>query len=105
MPRFKINKSELVKGLNAVAPAIIVNPKNPLMTNVLLEVKTEYLVLLGTNGDSSIRHFIPCNDDTGYICIEDGKIAVPGVYFTETIKTANKEELEIFDRTSHHFSL
>lgn len=96
MPNFKINKSDLIKGLNIVGPAITSNPKNPLMTNVLINATNEALVLTGTNGDSSIQCSIPADDMTGYVCVQEGKIAVPGTYFTESIKTTNKEEIEIF---------
>jgi DNA polymerase III subunit beta len=96
MPNFKINKSDLIKGLNIVGPAITSNPKNPLMTNVLIDAAKEALVLTGTNGDSSIQCSIPADDMTGYVCVQEGKLAVPGTYFTESIKTTNKEEIEVF---------
>lgn len=96
MSNFKINKSDLLKGLTVVGPAIISNPKNPLMTNVLIEVTNEALILTGTNGDSSIQCSIPVDDKSGYVCIQEGKILVPGTYFTESIKTTTKEEIEIF---------
>lgn len=95
MSNFKINKTDLIKGLNIVGPAIISNPKNPLMTNVLIEATPNALILTGTNGDSSIQCTIPADDMTGYVCVQEGEILVPGTYFTESIKTANKESLEI----------
>lgn len=57
--KFKINKSEFLKGLLQVGKIIPIKHTNPIFVNIKLELTTDSLILTGSNGDLSITTSIP----------------------------------------------
>ena len=57
--KFKINKTEFLKGLLQVGKIIPIKHTNPIFVNIKLELTTDSLILTGSNGDLSITTSIP----------------------------------------------
>ena len=88
--KFKVEKINLFKSLSHVQS--IVEKKNtlPILSNILIEAKDNFLVLSSTDMDISITDKIPCN------VVEEGSTTISAHTFYDIIrKLSDSSEIEI----------
>ncbi len=93
--KFKINKNEFLKALLQVGKIIPIKHTNPIFVNVKLELTTQNLILIGSNGDISITTTIPFFKDNKEIIrdINPGAILANSDILSNIIKRLDGEEV------------
>ena len=87
---------ELSSAISTVIKAVSTKTTNPILEGVKITAKEDSLTLIGTDGELAIEKKIVAD-----VKIE-GKIVVPGRFFSEYIKRLEEEEIELFynDKTN-----
>lgn len=97
---FKISKRMFLNAINKVALAISPNSPLPSLSGVLIKVKNDRIVLVGSNADISIEKTLLASDeDLKLDIIDEGEIVIESKYLTEIIRRFEDEiiQMEIVD--------
>jgi len=102
--RFTINRRALNKGVNVIQRSIAKAAANPILVNVLLELKRDGLSMTSNNGILTIQHKIPntLNNEILINNIEEGSILIKSELLTDLVRkldTAETITFEVFDDT------
>lgn len=84
-----INQDKLSKALNYVSRAVSVKPNIPVLSNVLLEVNSDSLMLSATNLDMGINMWIAGKVE------EDGKVTASGKFLSDFVSAAGGEKVQV----------
>lgn len=100
--RFIINRRAILKGLNIVSRSVTKALINPILVNILFELKKDGLQLTANNGQITIQHFIPAVVDNEIVIsnIEEGSILINGeliINIVRQLETNNTISFEVFD--------
>lgn len=90
---FKVNKKEFSDAINIVSKAVSQNSPLPVLHNVKLSVKDDYVQLTASDGDISIETII--NDSNVLNIISSGDILLDGKYLNDMIRKIDSETIEI----------
>ncbi|WP_026678438.1 DNA polymerase III subunit beta [Fictibacillus gelatini] len=95
--KFKINRNQLIQGVQGVMKAISSRTTIPILTGVKMTVDSGGMTLTGSDSDISIERFIPA-EENGEINLEvqtPGSIILQARYFSEIVKKLPDETVEI----------
>lgn len=95
--KFKINRNQLIQGVQDVMKAISSRTTIPILTGVKMTVDSGGMTLTGSDSDISIERFIPA-EENGEINLEvqtPGSIILQARYFSEIVKKLPDETVEI----------
>ncbi len=90
---FKVNKKEFSDAINVVSKAVSVNSPMPVLHNIKLSVKEDYIKLTASDGDISIETFINLKDNNLEV-ISEGDILIDGKYLGDMIRKIDAEKIE-----------
>lgn len=90
---FKVNKKEFSDAINIVSKAVSQNSPLPVLHNVKLSVKDDYIQLTASDGDISIETMI--KDSNVLNIISSGDILLDGKYLNDMIRKIDSETIEI----------
>lgn len=96
MFQFSINKNFFLQALNTVKRAI--NTKNaiPILSTLKMEIATEGITLIGSNGQISIENFISIDQENAGLIIDDpGSLLLEANFFISVISSLPSVELEL----------
>lgn len=85
--RVMVNYNELMNALNYAKSAVSKNTSTEMLTNFLLEVKDEQLVVTATNLEISIRYVSAATVE------KKGRVLVPANLFYEAVKKLSKSDI------------
>ncbi len=90
---FKVNKKEFSDAINIVSKAVSINSPLPVLHNIKLSVKEEYIQLTASDGDISIETII--NDSNVLTIITTGDILLDGKYLADMIRKIDSDSIDI----------
>ncbi|MGC4378761.1 DNA polymerase III subunit beta [Fictibacillus sp. Mic-4] len=95
--KFKINRNQLIQGVQDVMKAISSRTTIPILTGVKMTVDSSGMTLTGSDSDISIERFIPAeeNDEINLEVQTPGSIILQARYFSEIVKKLPDETVEI----------
>ena len=90
---FKVNKKEFSDAINVVSKAVSQNSPMPILHNIKISVKEDYLKLTASDADISIETIIKKNEDN-LETISVGDILIDGKYLGDMIRKTDSDKIE-----------
>ncbi|MCF0113808.1 MAG: hypothetical protein HUJ56_00535 [Erysipelotrichaceae bacterium] len=97
---FKISKRIFLNAINKVSLAISPNSPLPSLSGILIKVKSDRIILVGSNADLSIEKTLYATDEELNLEIMDqGEIVIESRYLSEIIRRFDEDiiQMEIVD--------
>lgn len=92
---FKINKKEFLDNINIVSRAVSINSPLPVLHNIKLTVKKDYVQLTASDSDISIQTSIYANNNSSLEIKDEGNILLDGKYLSDVIRKIDSETVEV----------
>lgn len=98
-----VEQNRFQEAVNQVAKAVSSRTTIPVLTGIKLEVNHEGCILTGSDSDMTIQVTIPTHENDKELIKVDklGSIILPAKYFTEIVKKAPGQQLEL-ELTAHN---
>src|SRR5947209_7681405 len=80
------SKAELLKGIQIVQSAVSTKSTLPVLSNILLETKTNQLKLASTDLEVGVRCFIKAE------IVKEGALTIPAKTFSEFVRTLQENQ-------------
>ncbi len=92
---FKINKKDFLESINTVSKAVSTNSPLPVLHNIKITAKDDYLQLTASDSDISIQSTIYKNDSNNLEIAEEGSILLDARYLGDMIRKIDDEKIEL----------
>lgn len=89
---FKIKRLKLLNALSKATRAVSVRSPLPVLTGIKFDLKSDQLILTGSDSDITIQTSIQDHIDI----IEPGSVVLSSKYILEIIKKIDSEDVHIF---------
>jgi len=92
---FKVNKKEFLENINIVSKAVSMTSPLPVLHNIKLLVKDNFLQLTASDSDISIQSSIYNNEELNLQILSEGSILLDGKYLADMIRKIDSEIVEV----------
>lgn len=92
---FKINKKTFLDNINIVSRAVSMNSPLPVLHNIKLSVKDNYIQMTASDGDISIQTSIFIDESSNLTIFEEGDVLLDGKYLSDMIRKIDAEIVEV----------
>ncbi|MBU7554887.1 DNA polymerase III subunit beta [Pediococcus ethanolidurans] len=94
--KFTVKRAAFIKKLNDVQRAISSKTTIPILTGLKLDVKSDQIILTGSDADISIETVLDAkNEDNGLSITDPGKIVLPAHFFSDIVKRLPEESMTV----------